>query len=1007
MVKPVPMLAKLSRPRLYDTVPRERLFACLDDNQRLPVTLVAAPPGAGKTTLVASWLESRKLGGIWYQVDAGDADPATFFHFLGLAEQALPGRPRGLPPLPPLTPEYMADLDGFARRFFRALYARLKAPAAVVLDNFQEAGDEGLFHGALLCAIDEVPRGVHLFLVSRHPPPDQYARLAANRSMAFVDWDALKLTAAEAGAIVAGGAAPLDEAAMASLHARSGGWAAGLVLLAEQSRRGHAPQSVGDPDSLAQVFAYFAGQLFDQIPTADRRLLVALSFLPSASEAMARELTGGAEAVSLLERLYRRHLFTDRRQGTDRVYTFHALFRAFLQHRAETELSDAERDDLSRRAGRLLEGTGQPEAAMPLYVSIGDFDAAEALLQRNAAGLIGQGRWKVVVDWADALPEVRVTENPWVLYWCGTARIGVDPVSARTVLERAHAIARQRGDALCQVLCAAGMVDAYFLEYIEFTPISSWIPELERMFEPGFRFPDAESELRALGAMLIAATYRAPDHPRIDHCAERVYALLTTSIDTNLRVSAGTFLTLYGTFTGHVELSRSVTKIVTPLLTDPGVHVFRRIFAWAVICWYACNASDRQLGDRAVAANLAIAHDEGMHLAERFAVVLGYFLYMDRRDIDAGRRAINRFAEIMIPSHPYEAASLVNMRSWHGVLTGDCRQSLRNAPDAVRHFNVAGSIPHIMMALNGRIWGLTEDGNEAEARCAIAEHRRWSMRRNMEWARWAPDAAEALFALRSGDEPTLCDRLRRIFAHDRDRFDQYGHQLAWARTWSIALAAAALERDVAAAHVRAYIRTFGLEPPAEACDGWPWPVRIATLGSFRLEVEGEAVAFAPKAPRKVLALLKAIIAFGGRDVKDYLLIDALWADQEGDVAHDAFRVALHRLRRLLGRVDAIVVDDGRIGLNPAVCWVDALAFEDAIQHETTAGRAHARYRGPFLPDEIAEPWTAPMRERLRRRFLHATEEIGSRLESAGENATARALYERAREVEPAATVTGR
>ena len=1007
MVKPAPTLAKLSRPRLFDSVPRERLFTRLDDHQRLPVTLVAAPPGAGKTTLVASWLESRKIGGIWYQMDAGDADAATFFHFLGIAERALPGRSPELPPLPPLTPEHLSDLDGFSRRFFRDLYARVKVPGALVLDNFQEAGDEGPLHGVLLCAIDEVPRGIHLFLVSRHPPPDRYARLAANRSMALVDWEAIKLTPDEAGAILSGGTLPFDDKAVASLHARSGGWAAGLVLLAEQFRRGHVLESVGDQDSLAQVFAYFAGQLFDQAPAEDRRLLMALSLLPSASEAMARDLTGGEAAVALLERLYRHHLFTDRRLGTDRAYTFHALFRAFLQHRAETELSDAERVDLSRHAANLLEAARQPEAAMPLYVGIGDFEAAEALLQRDAPGLIGQGRWKVVVDWAEALPAARVAENPWLLYWSGTARIGVDPPAARAVLERAHAIARQRHDELCQVLCAAGMVDAYFLEYIEFTPISPWIPVLERMFEPGFRFPDTESELRALSAMLIATTYRAPDHPRTEQCADRVYALLTTRIDANLRVNAATFLTLYGCFTGHLELGRTAANMLTPLLTDPGVHTFRRIFAWAVTCWYSCNTSDHDLGDRAVAANMAIAHDEGMHLAERFATVLGYFLYLDRRDIEAGRRAIDRFAEIMIPSHPYEAASLVNMRSWHGMLTEDRQLSLRYSPDAVRHFNVAGSIPHIMMALNGRIWGLTEDGDEAEARRAIAEHRGWSMRRNMEWARWAPDAAEALFALRSGDEPTLCDRLRRIFAHDRDHFDQYGHQLNWARTWSTTLAAAALERDIEAGHVRAFIRAFSLEPPAADCDAWPWPIRITTLGGFSLEVEGEPVGFARKAPRKVLALLKAIVAFGGREVKDYLLIDALWADQEGDVARDAFRVALHRLRKLLGRTEAIVIDDGRIGFNPALCWVDALAFERAIQHEATAPRAHARYRGPFLPDDVAEPWTAPMRERLRRRFLMATEQIGARLERAGDHGSARALYAHAREIEPEASAAGR
>jgi MoxR-like ATPase len=104
--QPAP-LAKLSRPRLFEALPRERLFVLLDAQQQLPVTLVAAPPGAGKTTLVASYLESRKLAGIWYQVDAGDSDPSTFFYLLGLAERALSGRQKRLPPLPLLTPEYL------------------------------------------------------------------------------------------------------------------------------------------------------------------------------------------------------------------------------------------------------------------------------------------------------------------------------------------------------------------------------------------------------------------------------------------------------------------------------------------------------------------------------------------------------------------------------------------------------------------------------------------------------------------------------------------------------------------------------------------------------------------------------------------------------------------------------------------------------------------------------------------------------------------------------------
>ena len=142
--KPPAALAKLTRPRLFGAVPRTRLFTQLDEARQRPAVCVVGPPGAGKTTLVTSYLDSRGLPGIWYQVDAGDADIATFFYYLGQA--AAPYSRKEQHALPVLTPEYLQDVPGFTRRFFRELFARLPASASLVLDNYQDVPPESSFH---------------------------------------------------------------------------------------------------------------------------------------------------------------------------------------------------------------------------------------------------------------------------------------------------------------------------------------------------------------------------------------------------------------------------------------------------------------------------------------------------------------------------------------------------------------------------------------------------------------------------------------------------------------------------------------------------------------------------------------------------------------------------------------------------------------------------------------------------------------------------------------------
>lgn len=245
------------------------------------------------------------------------------------------------------------------------------------------------------------------------------------------------------------------------------------MLLIERLRHGESIEELDQPEALQSVFAYFAEQLFRQSSDEVQRMLLQLAFMPRFTEDEAHALTGMEESRRLLEMLYRRHLFLDRRKGTQPAYQFHALFHAFLRHLAGESMSPTVQAGVSRRAAQLLEESGQMEEAMRLFLSSGDVPAARTLILREAPRLIAQGRWQLLVDWVGELPQGEAAQDRWILYWLGCARIPLNPQEARTNLERAYELAVEHKDGVCELLAAAGMVHAYMLEYVAYRPLDS------------------------------------------------------------------------------------------------------------------------------------------------------------------------------------------------------------------------------------------------------------------------------------------------------------------------------------------------------------------------------------------------------------------------------------------------------------------------------------------------------------------------------------------------------
>jgi ATP/maltotriose-dependent transcriptional regulator MalT/DNA-binding SARP family transcriptional activator len=1004
---PQPRLAKLTRPRAEGLLRRERLFAVLDKARRRPVLWIAAPPGAGKTSLVSSYLDARKAAGIWYQVDAGDVDPATFFYYLSIAATEFLGK-KGKP-LPLFSQEFAADSVSFARRYFRELYTLLPERAVLVLDNYQEVPERSQLHTVLQAGLDEIPEGVCVIGLSRADIPPELSRLRATQRLSVLDFDALKLTLDEASQIAAGHS-QLDRIALESLHEQTSGWAAGLVLMVERLRQTGQLNKPTSATNREMVFDYFAGQILNALPEATQTMLIRMSYLPRLNAATAEAITGDPEAERLLGHLAKRNLFTDRRYGEETSYQFHALFRAFLQEQARQRLGAAEHRKTAHSAAALLQATGQAEEAFPLFADTGAWDSAVRLISKEAQRLTRHGRRQTLRQWITALPMDHVENDPWLLYWLGICSLGVNHDKARDLLTTAFERFAAAGEAEGQVWAASAAAESFFTMRQGWLGLDRWIDRLAALLLPDeVQIPDAV-RIRSTITLARCIFYRRMWTPELPALISILRGYVASELPANERVAAAGVVLAYHAYRGDETVCEECVRDAVALVDDADALPASRAFFFFWWINYLIAKGDPDAALTTVERAKQVSDEMGLSPISLEFERMGANALIQKGDFAMARRVLEQKVA------PFLAGARPVARVFFHLNMAMCEMADRNLAAARRHIDESLAMSRSCGYLLAEYaivplaaYLCVEEGRFGEARRLLADLRAPFAEAGNHWIERMCAAYDAYVRLRSGERAGAVQALGEALSILRDR----------ACLWMLGyfmlpqVFAVALNEGVGLDWLPGCIRGRRMRCPAPDLEPWPWPVKLRCLGAFALELEGVPLAGGSKPQHKLLDLLKAIVAHGRDGCNTQQLADALWPDSEGDSAQNTLQVSLYRLRKLLDRDDAILVQDGKVRINRLACWVDAWAFEDKAerlkslapdnpQFEPLALSALKLYGAHLLAKEKEQPWMLAPRDALRRRWLEVVNAAGECNERRGGWLQAAETYQHALVIDPVA-----
>jgi LuxR family maltose regulon positive regulatory protein len=968
---------KTTAPTLDSVIERPRLLNALTQLKAASKWL-QAPSGTGKSTLAANYARSISKPFAWYRLDERDNDPAFFFDEFARAVGAQLALGESLPKFGSDDHDRQQE---FAHRFAATLSAQLEEPALLVLDDVQRVTSDDM-QVALAALITVAVNGSEVLFVSESTTPTAFFDAIAGRQLALLNDADLRFNGDECKTMTA--ALRVGDTHSESIAALTGGHAGALVLACELLR-GSDPGSTLGVATAERIHLHLLTKLLDRMPPPRRELLMQTAFVGLVTRPIAEALAG-SDAARELDPLVESGLL--RRVGAEdsEMFEAHGLVRQGMQTLTRARLGQAAARALAERTATALIENGQIEAAFALLVDIASTARAISVMQQLAERYAAHGQIDLLMSSIAKLPPTDIDHNAWLCFWAGQALLRIDEERARVWFAKAYSAFEKSWDTFGMRLAAASVVTAFGLEWGDLRELDTWV-DCHR--SAGGDTPvvcnDRFEATLIMGVACAASVYGAYA-PQIDAdgLIARLQQLLELDqawLSDDQRVQAARIVIDQG----HVFLKHELAQaaiIATRWLIDRAsggaLHRGRWLIA-AASEYFESGDAPRSLA-ALNEAQLLVETSQSSRLS--FELGLAYAgHWMKSQDLPQAAIALRGLEKLAGGAPPAQRAEHARLMTRLLMLQGHLADGLRWAQEARRLAIPAGfGGPSLRAFEIELVYALAANDQIGEAVALISEKdfQPREARLAIEYSlRFLLGAKSELSLLRIA----LGNAAQIGFVHLLDR----------ARGPLAQICEAALVNGIETEFVHRIIETKKLAPPTFAGPHWPWPVKIRTLGGFRLEVRGHRYQPNHKAQEKPLELLKLLVTCQalGRDAADKTWIcERLWPEAEHDKARKSLDMTVARLRRLLESDETIVLSEGRLQLSRSHVWTDIAPLRRALSHanvqrdariagkRTDEGGASIaavlqHYSGPFFAEEEGPPWLLAGREAIMAAVRHA------------------------------------